>query len=72
MKRTKTQRKRTQVQPPAAEPDAPQDRTEIFEQAAFEDGEALHEAETDLGISEWIDPDTGDPAEDGVPRIEDH
>lgn len=37
------------------------------------DGDAaLHEAESDLGISEWIDPDTGGPAEDHVPRIEDH
>ena len=32
----------------------------------------LQEAESDLGISEWIDPDTGGPAEDNVPRIEDH
>jgi len=34
--------------------------------------EALQEAESELGISEWIDPDTGGPAEDNVPRIEDH
>ena len=34
--------------------------------------EALHEAEAELGISEWIDPDTGVPAEDSVPRLEDH
>jgi hypothetical protein len=34
--------------------------------------EALQEAESELGISEWIDPDTGGPAEDHVPRIEDH
>jgi len=32
----------------------------------------LQEAESELGISEWIDPDTGGPAEDNVPRIEDH
>ena len=32
----------------------------------------LQEAESELGISEWIDPDTGGPAEDSVPRIEDH
>jgi hypothetical protein len=36
------------------------------------DGEGLHEAESELGINEWIDPDTGVPAEDHVPRIEDH
>jgi hypothetical protein len=37
-----------------------------------EEGESLHEAESELGINEWIDPDTGGPAEDNVPRIEDH
>jgi hypothetical protein len=37
-----------------------------------DDGESLHEAESELGINEWIDPDTGGPAEDNVPRIEDH
>ena len=42
--------------------------------AAAEDLEAegLQEAESELGINEWIDPDTGGPAEDNVPRIEDH
>jgi hypothetical protein len=39
---------------------------------AAADPEALQEAESDLGISEWIDPDSGIPAEDSVPRIEDH
>lgn len=34
--------------------------------------ESLQEAESEVGISEWIDPDTGDPAEDNVPRLEDH
>src|SRR2546430_2300116 len=33
---------------------------------------ALQEAESELGVAEWIDPDTGGPAEDSVPRIEDH
>ncbi len=33
---------------------------------------ALQEAESELGVAEWIDPDTGGPAEDNVPRIEDH
>jgi hypothetical protein len=36
------------------------------------DPDALPEAESDLGINEWIDPDTGGPAEDSVPRLEDH
>ena len=34
--------------------------------------DTLQEAESEVGISEWIDPDTGGPAEDNVPRIEDH
>jgi hypothetical protein len=32
----------------------------------------LQEAESDIGVNEWIDPETGGPAEDNVPRIEDH
>lgn len=40
--------------------------------AVPEVGETLQEAESELGIAEWIDPDTGGPAEDNVPRIEDH
>ena len=39
---------------------------------ALEDPALLQEAESEIGISEWIDPDTGGPAEDSVPRIEDH
>ena len=38
----------------------------------FEAGESLQEAESEIGMAEWIDPDTGGPAEDNVPRIEDH
>lgn len=38
----------------------------------LEDPEALHETEAELGINDWIDPDTGAPAEDSVPRLEDH
>jgi len=36
------------------------------------EAEGLQEAESELGINEWIDPDTGGPAEDNIPRIEDH
>lgn len=39
--------------------------------ADLEVGETVEEAEAELGISEWIDRDTGLPAEDGVPRIKD-
>lgn len=44
-------------------------------QAAGEDapepGESLAEAESELGISDWIDPDTGSPAEGLGPRLGD-
>lgn len=40
--------------------------------AAIEPGESLLEAEDELGISDWIDPETGAPAEGSVPHIEDH
>jgi hypothetical protein len=36
------------------------------------EADTLQEAESEVGISDWIDPDTGGPAEDNVPRIEDH
>ena len=36
------------------------------------DAESLEEAEAELGLG-WIDPVTGEPGEDGAPRIaEDH
>jgi hypothetical protein len=30
-------------------------------------GETLHEAESDIGIADWLDPDTGEPAEGASP-----
>ena len=39
---------------------------------AYEPGETLAEAENEIGISGWIDPDTGQPAEESIPRTEDH
>ena len=41
------------------------------EESAWEPGETLEEAEEEIGISQWIDPETGQPAEDSVPRIDD-
>src|SRR5687767_9186159 len=38
----------------------------------FEASESLQEAESEIGMAEWIDPDTGGPAEDTIPPIEDH
>ncbi len=36
-----------------------------------DEGTLLREAEDLLGLSDWVDPDTGLPAEDHVPRISD-
>jgi hypothetical protein len=33
------------------------------EDSDYEEGETLHEAEEEIGIADWIDPDTGEPAE---------
>lgn len=35
-------------------------------------GVTIEEAEGNLGIAEWIDPETGEPAEESVPRLEEH
>ena len=45
-------------------------RTEDEEE--LEPGGTLAEVEADLGVSDWIDPETSAPAEDRVPHIEDH
>ena len=37
-----------------------------------EPGESLEEAESEIGIADWIDPETGQPAEESVPHLEDH
>jgi hypothetical protein len=30
----------------------------------LEEGESLEEAESEIGMADWIDPETGEPAED--------
>ncbi len=40
--------------------------------ANVEAGESLEEAESEIGIADWIDPETGQPAEESVPHLEDH
>ena len=35
----------------------------------YEEGESLEEAEAEIGISDWIDPDTGAPAEESAPHF---
>ena len=39
--------------------------------AEAEPGESLEEAEAEIGIADWIDPETGEPAEEGIPRLGD-
>lgn len=34
--------------------------------------ETLEEAEAEIGVSGWVDPDTGDLGESWTPRLEDH
>lgn len=38
----------------------------------YEPVESLGEAEAELGIADWNDPDTGLPAEDSLHHFEDH
>ena len=40
--------------------------------AQLESGETLEEAEAEIGISDWIDPDTGEPGEEHGTRTEQH
>lgn len=40
--------------------------------ADIEPDESIAEVESEIGIADWVDPDTGEPAEEGVPRVEDH
>lgn len=37
--------------------------TEYQEDSDYEEGASLHEAEVEIGISDWINPDTGELAE---------
>ena len=38
----------------------------------YEPGESLEEAESELGVSSWVDPETGELSEEERPRLEDH
>ena len=44
---------------------------EAAENGAPEPGETLEEAEAEIGIASWIDPETGAPAEEERPHIDD-
>jgi hypothetical protein len=37
----------------------------------YEEGETLAEAESEIGMSDWIDPETGKPAEDMPTHLSD-
>ncbi len=41
-------------------------------ESALEPGAELAEVEAELGIADWVDPATGEPAEEGPTRIEEH
>ena len=51
--------------------DAEQD-LELYDEETLEVGETLEEAEAEIGIAGWVDPETGEPAEEEVSRIEEH
>jgi len=51
---------------------ADMDATETSDVAGVEPGETLAQAEDDIGVENWIDPDTGSLAEEQRPRIEEH
>ena len=41
-------------------------------ESEVEVGETIAEAEDEVGIADWIDPETAALAEDGVPHLEEH
>lgn len=45
---------------------------EIIDEETQEPGESLQEAEAEIGIADWIDPETGEPAEENAHHLEDH
>lgn len=52
--------------------EAMQDMAPVEGDEATEPGESLQEAEAEIGIADWIDPDTGQPGEEERARIEEH
>jgi hypothetical protein len=51
--------------------DAMQDM-QVVEEEALEPGETPQEAQAEIGIADWVDPDTGEPAEVDGRYLEDH
>lgn len=42
------------------------------EETGLEPAETLQDAESEVGVADWIDPETGEPGEETRPRIEEH
>jgi hypothetical protein len=40
-------------------------------ESGYEEGESLEDAEEEIGISTWIDPETGEPSEGLSPHLSD-
>lgn len=40
--------------------------------SSYEPGESVEQAEAEIGVADWVDPETGELAENQTPRIEDH
>lgn len=47
------------------------EEAEYQEDSDYEEGASLLEAEDEIGIADWIDPDTGQLAEGSVPHFND-
>jgi len=43
--------------------------TQYREDSDYEEGASLHEAEVEIGIADWINPDTGELAEGSAPHL---
>lgn len=42
------------------------------DESPIQPGETLQEAESEIGIADFVDPETGVPAEEERPRLEEH
>jgi hypothetical protein len=51
---------------------AVQDMEILDDEESPEEGESLREAEAEIGMSDWIDPETGEPAEGIASHLEEH
>lgn len=61
-----------EIGPYATLVEAIEDYRTAEEEDDLESEDTLAEVEAQLGVADWIDPETSAPAEDGVPHLEDH